>query len=141
MKPDFTFSIHDEELDVKVLIGQVLERVENNNGESILFTAVGGVRYALYHDQDCCETVTVQDVDGNLNNLIGTPILRADVETSDQDPVGHKREYPPESMTWTYFRFETAKGKVVIRWLGESNGYYSESVQFVKLNAPEETPA
>jgi hypothetical protein len=74
--------------------------------------------------------VSVEDVAGDLQDLIGSPVLFADERTSnDPEPgQGEKGEY--DSYTWTFYRIGTVKGTVVIRWYGSSNGYYSERVSF-----------
>lgn len=119
----------------KDLIGKTLSEVHQDGSERIEFTTTEGKKYALFHAQDCCESVAINDVCGDLQDLVGSPIVQAEETTSSEDPADYpKREYAPESLTWTFYRFATAKGAVVIRWIGESNGYYSESVTFAQLN-------
>ena len=110
------------------LVGKVLVSVENK-GDEMIFTLDNGEAYKLYHDQDCCESVGIEDVIGDLNDLVGSPILMAEEVTSDTNPEGITKEYQ-DSFTWTFYKLATIKGYVTIRWYGESNGYYSESVDW-----------
>ncbi len=109
------------------LLGRVLSNVEVEGDcgldERLIFTLEGGDKYKLYHVQDCCELVQIEDVCGNLSDLIGSPILMAEEVTSGENPEGL-------DVTWTFYKLATIKGSVTIRWCGESNGYYSESVDF-----------
>ncbi len=96
-----------------------------------------GSAYAFHHEQDCCENVWVEDVCGDVADLIGSPLVQAEeVVSKEGDP---KPEYP-DSWTWTFYKFATIKGSVTLRWLGESNGYYSESVSFDAVRAGEAIP-
>jgi hypothetical protein len=103
--------------------------VMNNGKDEIVFTA-GPRKFIMYHSQNCCERVTVEDVVGDFNDLIGFPILQAEEST---DSTNHKPNSGDESFTWTFYRISTMKGQVVIRWYGSSNGYYSESVAFKEV--------
>lgn len=87
------------------------------------------------HSQDCCESVWVDDIVGDLSDLEETPILKASEDTNCDDlrEEDVTSGYTPESFTWTFYNFSTIKGHVTIRWYGTSNGYYSESVSLVKI--------
>lgn len=116
------------------LLGKTLEGVDNTKDE-IIFTLVGGDKYKLYHSQDCCESVYVEDVIGELSDLIGFPLLMAEEVSDTTNPEGIVKEFQDDSFTWTFYKLATIKGYVTIRFYGESNGYYSESVDFVKVQS------
>ena len=124
-------------LSIGDLKGKILSDVKNT-GDEIVFTTAAlawpkqeDAEYALTHIQDCCESVSVEDVIGDLTDLIGTPILMAEEVSNDgeepESPYGYG-----ESHTWTFYKLATIHGYVTIRFYGTSNGYYSEGVDFVK---------
>lgn len=116
--------------DVSELIGHTMasvERINDGQDDVVYFRSTGGTAWRMYHRQDCCESVTIEDICGDLNDLVGSPILMAEESSNGDDPPDICE---PESYTWTFYKFATAKGYVTIRWYGESNGYYSESVDF-----------
>lgn len=111
---------------IKELLGKTLKSATGKVGDDeIIFETTNGEKYKLYHLQDCCESVRVEDICGEMSDLVGSPITQAEENSSKENP---------NSFTWTFYRLATAKGQVVIRWLGSSNGYYSESVEFEKFS-------
>ena len=115
-----------ESKDVNELLGKTLSDIQvNDSKDEIKFICEDGTSYLMYHDQDCCESVSIDDISGDLADLIGNPITLAE-ESSEE---GVDSEWG-DSHTWTFYKFATVKGYVDIKWFGSSNGYYSESVDF-----------
>ena len=126
------FNFHD--LDFNILEGKILTKIivgapdPDDENDEIYFTTNTGEVYRMYHDRDCCERVDISEIIGDWNDLIGTPILLAEKVTNREDPPPLQNE--EDSYTWTFYKLSTIKGSVTIRWYGESNGYYSEEVDF-----------
>ena len=109
-----------------------IEGMEKGSDE-VTFTCHDGEKFRMYHRQDCCENVRIEDVCGDPNDLIHATLF-VSYEESNADPHdAGEVEYMDESHTWTFYVFGTEKGRVTLRWLGESNGYYSESVDFERI--------
>jgi len=111
--------IYDELLG-KVIIKIELVRDNTKTDDLIRFYLSNGEIYDQYHENDCCECVRIEDINGDLNDLRFDPLLQAE-ETTQNDPDAS------ESGTWTFYKFATKNGYVTIRWYGSSNGYYSET--------------
>lgn len=117
--------------DAAEFTGKVFTAIEQIGNDRIEFATDDGKKYVMFHSQDCCESVTIHDIAGKLEDLIGKKIVKASEETSGERPADvEKPDWEDESATWTSYFFK-ARGvpKVRIRWHGSSNGYYSESVQ------------
>ena len=123
-------------IEITELIDKTLTKIDvNMEQDEIIFTCENGDKYKMYHQRDCCESVVIDDINGDINDLVGSPILIAEELTFlDENPIGIKKpEFQDDSFTWTFYKLATIKGFVDIRWYGDSNGYYSESVDFEKI--------
>ena len=116
-------------VEFSVLVGETLDAVDIDREENqILLTTRSGRRFVVYHEQDCCETVAISGQDGSFDKLIGKPLTEARdfaVDTSE--------ESIDSSQTTTTLVFRVDDQTVISRWIGDSNGYYSESVDIAEL--------
>lgn len=73
---------------------------------------------------DDCHRSLTEDVKEQAKECVDWP---ADVPSPDYC----------DSFTWTTHRIQTKAGvEVIVRWLGESNGYYGEDVHFGRTHKP-----
>lgn len=110
-----------------------VKRLDGSDGDELHFIDTKGNLYRFYHQQDYCECVNIEDICGDLDDLVGSPILVAEGYSNYSNQPDDSDE--DSSSTWTFYTFRTVKGTVSVRWYGSSNGYYSESVDYEFVQA------
>jgi hypothetical protein len=114
------------------LLGKTLLSITGGiQSDELVFHCTDGTSYKMYHEQNCCESVSIDDIVGDLTRLLHYPITVAEERSGDLAPC---KDDWNESYTWTFYELATIKGSVTIRWYGSSNGYYSESVSVKQIN-------
>ncbi len=112
-----------------VLVGKTIKSVKGlqNGSAEVLFLLDDGSTLLMRYEQECCADCSIDDFDGDVDDIIGTPIVVAEERTSNASTN------ETDSATWTFYLIRTIKGTVDIKWLGESNGYYSETTSLYLL--------
>lgn len=124
------FRYDDVEVIEDVIGKRIMDCWHSEDEFQLLFN--DGKVLRLWHYQDCCEHVELEDIDGDIQDLIGGTCNEAEVVSSgafDTEGGG--------DMQWTFYKFGTEKGSVSLRWCGSSNGYYSTSVNMEIVQANE----
>jgi hypothetical protein len=112
--------------DFFTLKGQIVRKIQALNGDS-LSILTDKYEYNLYHAQDCCEYVRIVKIIGDIDNILNEEIIFAEEDGGANDPDWYGDNYN-DSHTWTKFVLGTKNANVEFWFLGESNGYYSESI-------------
>ncbi len=118
--------------DFSALVGKTITEIAGLEvgSDEVVFICESGERYRMTHYQDCCEVVRIEEIVGNVDQILDRMIVSAEESSSDASD-----EEVYERGTWTFYRINSTRGSVVIRWLGESIGYYSESVDFEEISS------
>ena len=115
------------------LKGKTITSIQGSNSDDsdTIITTSDGSSYTLTHIQDCCENVRVYGTVGNIGDVLNEEVIVAE-DTNPMDNPNAPDYKIYDSATWSQFRIVTNKGSFEIWWLGESNGYYSETVSVIK---------
>ena len=116
------------------LVGEKLRYVDVMLGTEdeecvLMLTTESGRTLKFHHYRECCESVEIENTEGNWLRIIGRPIVKTDyiLERSDDDnPMVN-------SWTRTTLIFCTDRHTVTTVWFGESNGYYGEEIEITEL--------
>lgn len=100
-----------------------------NGGDKLRFRMSDGSEYVMMHQQDCCENVSIEDISGDLNDLLNHPITVAEERSNFKET-----EYG--DARWTFYELQGSRGYATIRWYGTSNGYYGTSVSILRVSGP-----
>ena len=123
----------EQTMNISQLIGKTLKSVRIiGHDEALLFETEEGEQYEMSHQQDVYERVYLESIIGELEDLVGSPILLAEEASNEVDP-NTVDMICDEYCKWTFYKLATRKGYVDLRWFGTSNGYYSVDVDFKKV--------
>jgi hypothetical protein len=80
------------EANIKDLLGKTLVSIDktsswgdyswNDKSDILTFITLEGEKYQMYHKQSCCENVGIEDIEGELNDLLNSPILQTEESTN-----------------------------------------------------------
>lgn len=108
-------------------IQEIMGCKKHSDEVTIKFT--DGSCLKFYHQQDCCESVHLEDFDTEPEYLINTNIISIEERKySDSENAVEPLNDWDESYTWTFYIIKTSKFTMWMRWYGTSNGWYSETV-------------
>jgi len=103
------------------LVGKTIVRGDMRKGaDKVWFETADGMLFTMfmYEDPMTEQAVWLEDVVGDMDIILNTEILKAEVVTreSQGDPASDWRY-----QDWTYYKLATIKGYVDMRWCGVSS--------------------
>lgn len=141
-----------KEIEGKVIKDIIKSETSNSRDvfvDELIFICTDGSQFKMSHLQSCCEGVWLEDIVGELDDLIGQEITlfekRTDsysYEMSEEVPqkskvIQNKYSFSDAEMQeytqWTFYEIQCPRGSVTLRWYGNSNGHYSVEVDFEKI--------
>lgn len=110
------------------VVGKTVGNIEYSGCDEVDFQFTDGYSLRFYHSQDCCETVEVEKIEGAVFSEVKGKVIKSFLEEVDVETIG----VHCDSKTKTLYTITFESGEVItILWVGTSNGYYSENVDYI----------
>ena len=134
--PEIIF-FEEKRIDANVsdLVGETLTKVIGleKGSEKVFFHCESGKVFKMYHSIECCESVYLEDIAGDIDDLVNGKSINLSEEVSNIDFPKPSFLKANDDYTWTFYRIQAGGCVVTLRWLGHSNGYYSERASFCRV--------
>ena len=116
--------------------GKTIQEIRGckKHSDEVTIKFTDGSCLKFYHRQDCCESVLLEDFDTEPEYLINTNIISIEERISRSGEGINPLNDWDESYTWSFYVIKTSSSTMVLRWYGESNGWYSETVDIDYLH-------
>ncbi len=129
------------EVEISDLVGKKITKVEGleEGSEMVIIYTDCDHTYMFNHEQICCEDVELNDFECDVEMIVGAKIISADV-AKNKNHFSESKDSPNEEFatwTWSFYKIETDKGEIWMRWIGGSNGAYSEEVSIFRVKKEE----
>lgn len=110
--------------------GKTIQEIRGckKHSDEVTIKFTDGSCLKFYHQQDCCETVLLEDFDITPEWLIDSKIISIEERISRSEEGVKPLNDWTESYTWSFYVIKTSSSTMILRWYGESNGWYSETV-------------
>ena len=115
--------------------GKTIQEIRGckKHSDEVTIKFTDGSCLKFYHQQDCCETVLLEDFDITPEWLIDSKIISVEERISRSEEGVKPLNNWDESYTWSFYVIKTSSSTMVLRWYGTSNGWYSETVDIDHL--------
>lgn len=89
---------------IEEMYGLVFDEVyvDEYDGSDALIFRNKDVEFRFCHYQDCCETVMIEEIFGDLSDLVGEQLYFLDESSAEEERN--------ERAVWTFYKFGTRKG-------------------------------
>ena len=118
-----SWASYSDRVNIDKMLGREVAEVKGleQYSDEVHIIMTNGDVFTFHHIQCCCENVSLEEfiVTGELKGTIHRAYESSEAKESGQ--YGGTE-------TWTFYRIETMQGSLYMRWVGSSNGYYSEAV-------------
>jgi hypothetical protein len=95
--------LYEDDEGISILLGKTISEILKLEDE-IVFITYEGKKYKMFHNQDYDESVSIEDINGDLEDLLNSPItLAEETNNSKYEEIDDRNQ----RQTWHFYKLAT----------------------------------